>query len=73
MYAEVFAPGTHGGNDRATCSICHTEWPEELEEVEGDRVGPLCRSFREDLGKRLPSAEYLVLGIGAPSAAVDPR
>jgi CRISPR-associated protein Csm1 len=69
MYGMVFSVTETGGNPDATCKVCDddrrsvSQWA-ELETQ--DKICTLCRSFAEDLGKKLPQARFLALKLGPP-------
>ncbi|MSP14462.1 MAG: type III-A CRISPR-associated protein Cas10/Csm1 [Chloroflexi bacterium] len=73
IYQLVLKPDARGGNDAATCNVCHAEWPRSLirtrrataseaEETDEKELCPLCKSF-VDLGRALPRATHLLLGL----------
>lgn len=64
LYARVFEPSAHGGNQEQTCAVCGEE-SEKATSREGDTLCPLCKSF-EDLGTRLTQADFVALGFSAP-------
>ncbi len=72
LYARVFEPLKHGGNQENTCAVCGDESENvSLLEEEGrrDKICPLCASF-EKLGGRLTNATFVVLGFSAPQETV---
>jgi len=69
MYALVFKPHPHGGNAEKTCSVCGEEASQVTplaEEESSDKICALCESFNSQLGKRLPQADTILLGLGKP-------
>lgn len=70
IYGQVFELPEYGGNPKDTCSVCGgdqrgaTLWDTGREEQ--TRICPLCRSFAELLGKKLPTARFVALVFGAP-------
>lgn len=70
LYTKIFAPPQFGGNPDDTCSVCGgdtrpvTDWEEEREEQA--RICNLCRSFVEQIGKRLPDTRFIALGSAQP-------
>lgn len=70
IYPLVFEPAPHGGNQEQTCAVCGEEKNTTHVLVEkGEepaRICPLCQSFIDPLGKRLPDTEYIQLDFGAP-------
>jgi CRISPR-associated protein Csm1 len=74
IYPLVFAPRPHGGNRDKICSVCGDESikVEQLgEDGESEHICQLCASFGSQLGKRLPQADTIVIGIMEP-ASRDP-
>lgn len=70
LVERVFTP-RDSGDGEATCSVCHREWhvrAEMRKEDDDTRTCPLCWSFYALLGRQLPKATHLVLGVGAPDA-----
>jgi len=69
LYDRVFEPSKHGGNQENTCAVCGDESENVSllgeEEETGDKICPLCASFRE-LGGRLTTADFVALGFAAP-------
>lgn len=68
LYTTVFAPKAHGGNREHLCSVCgmESEQVKPLKNSDGEVIGricPLCFSFDEQIGKRLPNARLVVLGL----------
>ena len=67
---KIFVPPQYGGNPDDTCSVCGgdtrpvTDWEEEREEEA--RICSLCRSFVEQIGKRLPETRFIALGSAQP-------
>ncbi len=69
IYAQIFQPIPHGGNQEDTCAVCGEEKPHTIlfkEDEDEMRICPLCHSFRDPLGKRLPEAAFVRLTFGAP-------
>lgn len=71
IYAQIFKPIPDGGNQEDTCAVCgeeklHTIIFKEDKDEDEFRVCPLCHSFRDPLGKRLPEAAFVRLTLGAP-------
>lgn len=69
MYPLVFEPRSHGGNQDQFCAVCGTEHPQtrDLESAEpNDRICESCSSFADVLGKELPHARFVALGLGEP-------
>jgi CRISPR-associated protein Csm1 len=70
LYEAVFQPQPHGGNQEQTCSVCGEEGRQvaRLGEPDDPDAGicALCRSFWEEIGRRLPEAQYVTLGLGEP-------
>jgi CRISPR-associated protein Csm1 len=70
LYERIFQPPEWGGNPQDTCSVCGEDyrkvrdWDEEHEEQA--KICTLCESFAYDLGKPLPSAEFVALGFSEP-------
>lgn len=69
-YDNVFAPQTHGGNREALCSVCGEERLDTVSAPEPDdveaKICGLCQSFSTDIGKQLPQAHFVALGLGKP-------
>jgi CRISPR-associated protein Csm1 len=74
FYPKIFEPQAHGGNEEKTCGVCGVE-REDVQEINdkdnpesstGKYICKLCESFYEDLGRKLPNAPYVILGIGQP-------
>ncbi len=75
LYQSVFTLPEYGGNPDETCSVCGDDrrGAENWDEWEGQsKICPLCRSFAEDLGKGLPTANFLALKFGKPQAGNKP-
>ncbi len=72
LYARVFEPQPHGGNRENTCAVCGQESLKtsslDDEENPGARICALCDSFDRALGRELPHARFVALGLGAPQA-----
>ncbi len=72
FYERIFEPPKFGGNPEAICSICGednrtvTIWKEEQDEESPVRICSLCRSFAEELGSPLTSANFVLLGYKKP-------
>lgn len=67
MYASVFAPPEFGGNPDQTCAVCgedHRKTQEWNELESQDRICSLCFSFSKQLGGKLPTTQFVALGIG---------
>lgn len=69
LYAGVFKPQSHGGNQEDTCAVCGVEHEgcEKLDDEDAesvDRICPLCKSFEMQLGKNLPGATHVALLLG---------
>lgn len=67
MHASVFAPPEFGGNPDLACAVCgedhrKTQIWNELESQ--DRICSLCFSFSKQLGGKLPTTQFVALGIG---------
>jgi len=69
---NIFTPGSQGGDEEKLCEVCGREQPsvsvmEDSDESQaGIRVCSLCQSFADEIGKELPSADFIKLGIGSP-------
>lgn len=70
LYDWVFKPPDIGGNPNETCSVCGDDRLPvsklEEEEAEEHRICSLCASFERELGKKLPQARFLALGVAPP-------
>jgi len=73
LYPRLFQPPAEGGNPEETCSVCGGDARPVEPFVDDDeaqaRLCSLCRSFHEDLGRRLPQALFLALGFSSPEPA----
>jgi CRISPR-associated protein Csm1 len=69
LYARVFEPLKHGGNQEKTCAVCGEESEKASlfgeEAASNDKICPLCKSF-EELGTQLTQADFVALGFSAP-------
>ncbi|MDE3091734.1 MAG: type III-A CRISPR-associated protein Cas10/Csm1, partial [Chloroflexota bacterium] len=65
LYARVFEPIAHGGNQDKTCAVCGDESDKAVllgeEETSKEKICPLCKSF-EELGMKLTQANFVALG-----------
>lgn len=69
LYPLVFQPRPHGGNQENTCSVCGEETEHiapSSDENESEAICQMCASFNSQLGKRLPQADAIVMGLGQP-------
>lgn len=74
FYQKIFEPQAHGGNQEKTCGVCGVE-RDDVHEIKDEdtpnastrmNICNLCASFYDELGKKLPNAPYVILGIGQP-------
>ena len=67
FHKAVFALKEHGGNQEDTCSICGQE-SKKTKRIEGsdDRRCPLCASFAEKIGRKLPTSKFVAFGFVEP-------
>ncbi len=69
LYSQIFEPPEYGGNPDQICSVCGCE-SGKVKSLKGDKedavdkVCDLCRSFAEQIGRELPHAEFIALGLG---------
>lgn len=69
FYERLFAIPAQGGNPDASCSVCgndHLPARAFSEDEEQARICTLCDSFGEEIGRILPQARFLALGLGSP-------
>ncbi len=72
LYEFVFEPPATGGNPEGVCSVCGaddrpvTDLKTTNETGNAQRICDLCRSFAEDIGKKLPQARFVALKFGPP-------
>ena len=70
LYVEVFAVPEIGGNPNQVCSVCgedHRAVKGLDEDGEGQsKICTLCSSFDEQIGRRLPQAAFVSLGLTQP-------
>lgn len=75
LYTRVFGVAEYGGNPEKTCSVCGDDqrgagnW-DEWNEAQS-KICPLCRSFAESIGQKLPDAQFLTLKFSEPQDTND--
>jgi CRISPR-associated protein Csm1 len=68
MYSQVFQPPEFGGNPDHACSICGEDYRQTKDwDLEQEvKICAMCQSFFDELGARLPQAEFIALGFQPP-------
>lgn len=70
LYEKVFAVSKTGGNPDQTCSVCGEDHRAVMlldeDREEQSRICSLCSSFDEQIGRRLPQAAFVALGLTQP-------
>jgi len=62
FYDAIFKPVQYGGNQDKVCGVCGIE----SEGVVGG-ICQMCSSFDTEIGKNLPQARFVALGLGQPN------
>lgn len=64
LYTMVFQIKEHGGNQEDTCSVCGEERKGTSQLDEEDRICPMCSSFVDNFGVKLPYNKFIALHFG---------